>query len=113
MSRRKRRWTESTELALDEHDQGIWTDAIGLHRVGSHLRRHYLLKGIQIGNLDDQPDPIRLLGVDERTNSDPHWSENSLPGRCCEPVVNVIDFVKNHQCCHSYLGFPPLHRELT
>jgi hypothetical protein len=46
-------------LALDKHLDRLWANAVEPHGVGGRLALQSLLPDGDVGNLDEEPDPIR------------------------------------------------------
>ena len=49
--------------SLGENQEGVGVDPVVLHRFGRGLGLHELLKRGKVGDLDDQPNALRALGV--------------------------------------------------
>jgi len=62
--------------AFGEHHQSFGTNPIGAHGCSCRRSRHEFLEGIEVGNLRDDPDPVRILRVDERPKRDSKWPED-------------------------------------
>ena len=71
-----RRSTRSPGSALGEHPHRVGPNAVVLHGFGRAGRVHRLLEELHARDLDDQPDAIRLLGVDERASRDTQRPED-------------------------------------
>ena len=72
------RAAEEPVLPLGEYQQRLGANPVELHRIGSRLRLHDLLKGSHVGDVHDQPDPIRTLRVSEGAHRDSQRPKNFL-----------------------------------
>jgi hypothetical protein len=80
-------------LSLGEDHEGVRVDPVVLHRLGRRLGLHELLKRGKVGDLGDQANTLRALGVLERLNGDSEGAEHLLALGCAQPVVDVINLV--------------------
>src|SRR5689334_23275910 len=98
-------WT-GRDLALLQDQDRVRVYSVVLHRLSCRLGLHQLLKGVHVGDLEDQADPLRTLWIIERSVGDALRAEELVSFGRLEPMVDVINLVENDVRSHGAFPFP-------